>query len=150
MEVTYSFDTTFGSFRMNMLATYMSKNDENLTGKEADKRNAAGEYTDPRWKARFTTNYTYENLQVNLIGAYRHSTVWSNDWVAEDNNYNDISSYTKWDLTARYNITDGLQVRGGMLNVFDRTPPRHPSLYDDGEYFDLNGRTFTLGVNYKF
>lgn len=150
MEVTYSFDTTFGSFRMNMLATYMSKNDENLTGKEADKRNAAGEYTDPRWKARFTTNYTYENLQVNLIGAYRHSTVWSNDWVAEDSNYNDISSYTKWDLTARYNITDGLQVRGGMLNVFDRTPPRHPSLYDDGEYFDLNGRTFTLGVNYKF
>lgn len=150
IEFNYLLDSSFGAFRFNMLATYMSKKDQNFTGQPEDQRNAVGEVSDPRWKARFTTNYTYNDLQVNLLASYRHSSVWDNDWTPEDNDYNDIPSYIKWDLTGRYNVTDDLQVRGGFLNVFDVAPPRHPSLYDDGEYYDLNGRTFTVGVNYKF
>ena len=150
IELNYTLGTEFGDFRFNLMATYLEENDENFTGQAADQRNSQGEVENPRWKARFTTNYTYNDLQVNLLASYRHASVWDNDWEPEQNNYNDIPSYIKWDLSAHYNITEELQVRGGVFNLFDVEPPRHPSLYDDGEFYDLDGRTLKLGVNYSF
>lgn len=96
------------------------------------------------------TNYYWEDLTVALAANYRHATVLDREWTSEDNDYNDVPSYTEWDLTARYQVLDNLEVRGGVLNVFDRTPPRNPVLYDDGEFYDLDGRTLTVGFNYKF
>nr|WP_251767263.1 hypothetical protein [Shewanella indica] len=43
-----------------------------------------------------------------------------------------------------------MQVRAGILNMFDRTPPRQPGVYNQGAYYDMLGQRFTVGVNYKF
>ncbi|WP_372767297.1 TonB-dependent receptor plug domain-containing protein [Pseudoalteromonas sp.] len=150
IELNYGFESGFGDFDFRLITTYLEEREQNTTGKEEDSRQYQGEVHRPRWKGRFTLNYGYEDLSLAATSVYRHATVWDRDWTPEDNNYNDIPSYIKWDLTARYNITDDLQVRGGILNVFDRTPPRNPFTYDDGEFFDLDGRTYTVGVNYKF
>ncbi|WP_234399118.1 TonB-dependent receptor domain-containing protein [Pseudoalteromonas sp. T1lg75] len=150
IEVNYGLETGFGEFDFRLVTTYLAERKLNTTGRPEDEREFQGEVHRPRWKARFTTNYSWNDLSVAVNANYRHATVVDREWTPEDNNYNNIPSYIEWDLTARYQVLESLELRGGLLNVFDRTPPRHPSYYDDGEFFDLDGRTVTLGLNYKF
>ena len=98
-----------------------------------------------------TIGYTYEDLYVGVSAQYRHSIVDNREWTIEHNTYNEISSHTEFNLNYRYQLTDSFEVRGSVNNMFDRSPPRNPFSYngDDG-YYDMYGRTFTLGANYKF
>lgn len=152
IETNYKFDLgNLGSLDLRLMATYTENSERNDTGMPTDARTYAGEYGVFRWKGRFTANYSYEDLGVALSSSYLHDSVWDkNNWTPEVNNYNDIGSYMAWDLTSRYNLTDALQVRAGVLNLTDRQPNRHPSVYSSGEHYDILGRRFTVGVNYKF
>lgn len=152
IETNYKFDLgNLGALDLRLMATYTEKSERNDTGMPTDARSYAGEYGVFRWKGRFTANYSYEDLGVALSSSYLHDSVWDkNNWTPEVNNYNDIGSYVAWDLTSRYNLTDALQVRAGVLNLTDRQPNRHPSVYSSGEHYDILGRRFTVGVNYKF
>ena len=67
-----------------------------------------------------------------------------------NNNYNDVPSYTEWSLNGRYNVSEMIEVRLGISNLFDITPPRNPGTYDEGEFFDAYGRRFNLGLNLRF
>ncbi len=152
IETNYKFDLgNLGALDLRLMGTYTEKSERNDTGLPTDARTYAGEYGVFRWKGRFTANYSYEDLGVALSSSYLHDSVWDkNNWTPEVNNYNDIGSYMAWDLTSRYNLTDALQVRAGVLNLTDRQPNRHPSVYSSGEHYDILGRRFTVGVNYKF
>ncbi|WDE13783.1 TonB-dependent receptor plug domain-containing protein [Thalassomonas haliotis] len=152
IESRYKLDTSFGTFDFKLVATYLENREINQTGNAVDNKTYTGETARPRWRARFTTAYQYnEDLRVALIGNYRHSVVDDrNDWTIEDSNYNDIPSYTTFDLTMNYNVIDDVEVRLGMQNLADRTPPRNPHVYDDGTYYDVIGRRITAGVNVKF
>lgn len=151
IESNYSYDTDeYGLFSFNLLATYLDDWRYNPTGFAEDLDVYVGEYTDPRWKGQFTLGWRYGDLSVNTTAFYRGKGVGNNDATPKDNNYNDIPSQTRWNLSAKYAITDALEVRGGVLNVFDAEPPRNPYTYDNGDgYYDTNGRSFFLGVNYK-
>ncbi|MDR6981461.1 outer membrane receptor protein involved in Fe transport [Rheinheimera pacifica] len=150
IETSYRFDTGLGDFNFRLISTYMSKYDTNPTGFAEDLIDDLGEIEYPKWKHRFTTEYSYEDFAAVLSVTHRSSTVSSNDWTPNQNDYNDIPSYTTFDLTARYNVTDDLQVRMGVLNMFDRNPPRLPGAYNNGAAFDVIGQRITAGVNYKF
>jgi outer membrane receptor protein involved in Fe transport len=152
VETNYKFDLgNFGALDLRLMATYIEKSERNDTGLPTDQRSYEGEYGTFRWKGRFTANYTYEDIGVALSSSYLHDSVWDkNNWTPEVNNYNDIGSYMAWDLTSRYNVTDALQVRAGVLNLTDRQPVRNPNVYSSGEHYDILGRRFTLGLNYKF
>lgn len=150
IETSYRFDSSFGDFNFRLISTYMSKYETNPTGFAEDLIDDLGEIELPKWKHRFTTEYTYEDFSAVLSMTHRSSTVNSNDWAPNQNNYNDIPSYTTFDLTTRYNVTDDLQVRLGVLNMFDRNPPRLPGAYNNGAAFDVIGQRITAGVNYKF
>lgn len=150
METSYRFSSTMGDFNFRLLSTYMSKYETNPTGFVEDLIDDLGEIELPKWKHRFTTEYTYEDFSAVLSMTHRASTVRSNDWTPNQNNYNDIPSYTTFDLTTRYNVNDNLQVRLGVLNMFDRNPPRIPGAYDNGAAFEVIGQRISAGVNYKF
>ena len=150
IEAAYGFDTEFGAFNFRLISTYLDKRQFNSTGFEEDLQVLTGEQSRPRWKGRFITDYKIGDFSAVLIGNYRHATVADRDWDPEVNNYNDIPSYTTWGLTARYDITSGLQVRAGIQNMFDRIPPQTPFAYDQGAYYDLRGRRITAGINYRF
>ncbi|WP_281558816.1 TonB-dependent receptor [Thalassomonas sp. RHCl1] len=152
IESRYKLDTSFGTFDFKLVATYLENREVNATGLSADNKTYTGEIDRPRWRARFTSAYQYnEDLRIALIGNYRHSTVYDrNDWTPEVNNYNDIPSYTTFDLTVNYNVIDDVEVRVGMQNIADRTPPINPYAFDEGAYFDVIGRRITAGVNVKF
>ena len=150
IETSYRFDSSLGNFNFRLISTYMSKYEENPTGFAEDLIDDLGEIEQPKWKHRFTTEYTYEDFSAVLSMTHRSSTVRTNDWAPNQNNYNDIPSYTTFDLTTRYNVNDDLQVRFGVLNMFDRNPPRIPTAYNSGAAFDVIGQRITAGVSYSF
>ncbi|WP_244859152.1 TonB-dependent receptor domain-containing protein [Shewanella dokdonensis] len=152
IEANYSYDTeSMGLFSFNLIATYLDDWRYNPTGFASDLDVYVGEYTDPRWKGRFTAGWHYADWSVSAIASYRGSGVLDNDYTAKDVSYNNIPSQTLWDMSAKYQINDDLQVRFGVLNVFDQEPPRNPYTYDNSDgYYDTNGRSFFAGINYTF
>lgn len=156
IEIQYSIDTEFGTFQPRLIATYTHKRGVNDTGLDGDYRELQGSQNQTntedyvRWKARFILNYINGDFRSALTMNYRHAAVNDKDWDPEENDYNDIPSYTTIDFTARYHLTDDLEVRAGILNVFDREPPRTPFAYNDGQFYDMLGQRMTFGVNYKF
>jgi iron complex outermembrane recepter protein len=150
IEAAYTFDTAFGDFDLRLISTYSKEYDLNPTGFAEDLIQYAGEIEFPEWKHRMTTRYSYDDFSAVLTMTHRSSTVNSNDWTPNRNNYNDIPSYTTFDLTSRYNVTDDLQLRAGVLNMFDRNPPRIPGAFSNGAAFDVIGRRITAGFNYSF
>ncbi|TKB54196.1 TonB-dependent receptor [Ferrimonas aestuarii] len=151
IETDYRFSLdSLGDFRIHLIATYLEKWEYNPTGFEADLQKDVGEYTDPRWKARFTVSWTYDELTIDALANYRHSAVASNDWQPENNNYNDIPSHTTWDFTGTYDVNQDWTLRFGVLNAFDKAPPRNPYVYDGDGLYDTQGRAFFLGTNYRF
>ena len=153
IEANYKLDTSFGEFKFRAIANYLAENEriDDVNDEQYTFNPTVGEESYPRWKATLSIGYTLDDLYVGLFTKYRHSTVRNRTWTIENNNYNDIRSHTEFDLNARYNISEQLTVRAGINNLFDVTPPRVPGVYDSDEgYYDMYGRTFTAGVNFKF
>ena len=67
-----------------------------------------------------------------------------------------VASFTYLDVTAEYHASDAFSVTAGILNFFDRKAPFDPIDYAGVNYnptFDQSGavgRSFTLGIRYKF
>ncbi|WP_022945051.1 TonB-dependent receptor domain-containing protein [Pseudoalteromonas ruthenica] len=151
IESVYDFDTRIGGFKMKLIATYLNNYELNPTGNAEDNRTRTGEQHKPRWEARFTTEYQVGDLRTVFAANYTHATVEERPaWSIEDNNYNDIPSYTTFDINFDYTVNDHVDVRLGVQNLADRTPPRNPFAFTDGEYYDVIGRRVTAGVNVTF
>ncbi|MEI5639201.1 MULTISPECIES: TonB-dependent receptor plug domain-containing protein [unclassified Pseudoalteromonas] len=152
IESTYNYETEFGSFNLRLLATYLEHREFNtdVANEEYEFDPTVGEIEYPRWQGNLTLGYTYDDLYVGLIGKYRHATVQDRKWTPEKNNYNEVSSYTEWTLNARYTVNEMIEVRAGVANLFDVEPPRNPFTYDEGEFFDVYGRSLNLGLNIRF
>jgi iron complex outermembrane recepter protein len=71
-------------------------------------------------------------------------------------NFGSIPNYNYLDLTLTAHVTDGVDVRFGVTNLFDKDPPIEPSAYDNGANvnsllaYDLLGRQMFLAVTAKF
>jgi outer membrane receptor protein involved in Fe transport len=150
IEAAYRLGTDFGNFDFRLIGTYLNERISNSTGLAEDEIDATGEQARPEWRHRFITSYQISDFSAVLSMTYRASTVLDNDWTPNQHNYNDVPSYTKFDLTTRYDVTPELQVRLGLLNMFDKLPPRRPGMYSQGAYYDLLGQRITLGLNYSF
>ncbi|MBQ4851628.1 TonB-dependent receptor domain-containing protein [Pseudoalteromonas sp. MMG012] len=149
-ESAYRTDILNGFLSLKFTATYLTEATENTTGRSDGLRVKLGEMKSPRVKARFTASYTYDDSSYVLTTNYRHSTVESNTWTIEDNNYNDIPSYTTFDFMYKTYLLDELQLRVGVNNLLDKAPPRNPFAFDEGEFFDVKGRRLSLGAKYSF
>ncbi len=150
IETAYRTELGNGDLAIKLTATYLEEDSENPTGRTADFRSNVGEMADPRWKGRFNAIYSHDDSSYILTANYRHSSVESNEWNIEDNNYNDIPSYTTFDFMYKTYLLDELQVRIGVNNILDRAPPRNPFTYDNGEFFDVKGRRLSMGAKYTF
>lgn len=65
-----------------------------------------------------------------------------------------IGSYSYWDLNLAYEITDNLQVSGGIDNLFDKEPPvygdKAVQANTDPSTYDVLGQRWYLGLTAKF
>ncbi|MDP4534948.1 TonB-dependent receptor [Alkalimonas collagenimarina] len=150
IETNYRLSTDIGDFGIRWIGTYLAERTFNQTGFAEDEIVQTGEQARPRWRNRLISSYSYKDVSAVLTMTHRKNSVVNNQWTPNQNNYNDVPSYITWDLTGRYNVNDDLQVRAGILNMFDKAPPRLPNMYNNGNYYDMMGQRFTLGVNYTF
>ncbi|MDX3772644.1 TonB-dependent receptor [Chromatiaceae bacterium AAb-1] len=151
VEMAYRFSTEIGEWDLRLISTYLDNYEFNTTGLAEDLVVSTGEQARPRWRHRFSTTYRYGDFSAVMTVTHRSATVNDRQWSLSQNNYNDISSYTQFDLTSRYDVTPALQLRAGLLNIFDREPPANPFSYNNSNgYYDSLGRRLTLGMNYSF
>ena len=124
----------------------------------------AARITIPRWKGFLSLDWDQgpwtASGRINYIGSYYQDFLAASFFTPQDPRFQNgtypdkVPSYTTVDIFGRYNITANLSVSASVLNIFDETPPYDPGfsandLYDFSLY-DVRGRIFRIGANYKF
>ena len=117
----------------------------------------AGSY---RWKTFTTFNYSVGGLSASLQWQHKPAT----DAAGVPTGTTDITgapAYDLFNLSANYALTDSVQIRAGVDNLFDRDPPLISvdtvlsagqlagGTYDAAQY-DVLGRRFYIGVKFEF
>ncbi|SFB83428.1 TonB-dependent receptor domain-containing protein [Pseudoalteromonas denitrificans] len=153
-DAKYKFDVQGGIVSFGFVGTYNLEADYNATGEADAVEVQLGEYNDDhnytRIKTRLTARYQAEGYFIGAIVNYRHGTKRDLDGTIETSNYNDIASYTRADVQAGFDISEDFVLTARIRNVFDKAPTRNPYTFDDGQYFDVYGRTLALTAKYNF
>ena len=139
----------WGSLETNFIATYVDEWSSNESGFSSDVNEDAGEYSDPYWKGKLQVIWLYDDLQSTLAANYRHSAVTDFGESPQTQSYYHIPSHTTWDATGKYHWDDTISMRFGILNLLDKAPPRHPTVYYGRGYYDIIGRRLLLGFTVK-
>jgi iron complex outermembrane recepter protein len=107
----------------------------------------------PGFRALLRTNWRNGPLritpEVRYIGNLKLSP------TSGPNENNTVSSWVYFDLTAGYEITDRIQVYGGMTNVFDKQPPvlgfnAGGDSNTNVQLYDTIGRSYFIGASVGF
>ncbi len=108
-------------------------------------------------------NFTH-TLAMNFKSGYKDQAYTAADFAFFDPvtfdsfDYNGrVKSYRSFDWQTKWNMDKRLTLTGGILNLFDKAPPRSFKTagggqmvgYDD-RYYDARGRTFYANLSYKF
>ncbi|MEN7536019.1 TonB-dependent receptor plug domain-containing protein [Aurantiacibacter flavus] len=112
-----------------------------------------------RWKLNTTVGYDFGPGMISLnwrhLPSARHVVKATSPNAQQD----DMRAYNIFDLAARYQVNELLQLRGGVENLFDRDPNiygRIPGVTDavgepePGGAYDVLGRRFYIGAKVSF
>lgn len=154
MQATYNLDlasfNTPGDLNFNLLANRLLELEHLEFQNRPDEINdEKGEVGDPELQFRLTASYRLNDLNVSwatrFIDRVATYDVSPNGGSPEDLAPGHIGSITTHDLTASYDISENIAVRGGVRNLFDTLAPG----YTANPMYDLVGRKAYLGVNVK-
>jgi iron complex outermembrane receptor protein len=112
-----------------------------------------------RWRHRIALGWDMGAFGVTLANQY--SAGYTDQNTAYDPSSNKllparkVAAYSLWDLTASWQVTKELKLRGGILNLLDTNPPFSNQAYYflagyDPTYTDPRGRSFYVGLQYSF
>jgi iron complex outermembrane receptor protein len=166
---------SWGRLDTQLFATYMLRDERQLT--------PGGQYFNPmgvneaslqlvtfRWQGRFDTALTTGNwtngFAINFRSGYDDAVANVEVLGPGDTNTGEfedvqlkISDYITVDWQTRWQMTKSFSLTGGILNLFDETPPLSLAQgglgkgqmfgYDD-RYADIRGRTFYLNASFAF
>lgn len=113
---------------------------------------------DPRVRLRLGTTYTYDKIAFTWEVDHQTSQeIFDSQLLLDNPDSRDPSEletggFTQHDFTVRYDLTDNVRIRGGVVNAFNETPDVQTirSGDDDIDIFDLFGRRFFIGANLRF
>jgi len=167
IDMRYIARSNYGRFTTRLNATYVDKFAEDFdgTGQPTECVGTNGcTNTYPRWKGYVSLDWDQgpwaATARLNYIHGYHQQLLPGSYFTPQDPRFqtgvypDKVPSYTTFDLFARYNITANLNVFGSIVNVTDEVPPYDPGfsstfLYDFSQY-DVRGRQYRVGLNYKF
>ena len=162
VQIDWAFDVGPGMLSFNWIASYLDSYKvqslpgeafEEIVGSAGDTIGSAF----PEWKWTFNVGYNWGGLGVNARWRYVDGMV--------DGFYDDaatvglykLPSVDYFDLTASYSFEDGfakgLTLRAGVTNLTDEDPIIYPSYQQsntDPSTYDVLGRRYFLGLNYRF
>ncbi len=103
----------------------------------------------PNWKLGLGVGYEYsENLNFNIDGVYYGKYYDSDD--PENIRKKDCGNYITVDFSAVYKIGD-ITLTGRINNLFDEEYEDYVGYWDGTrQYSPAQGRSYTLGITYKF
>ncbi|MCR8715530.1 TonB-dependent receptor [Stenotrophomonas indicatrix] len=143
------FERTEGDTTVDYVGTHGNCDVTNCIGTPQDKINFGTTWKQGAWSISGVVNY---------IDSMENKDRRGGDYLAfyEDGTpVEKISSFTTFDLSGRWNITEAFELNASVQNVFDRIAPLDPTTYGAVNYNPLHfsgaiGRYFTVGAKYTF
>lgn len=132
-----------GTIRLNAMVQYTNKLETSVSGLGYDLDVQNGEYTNPKWKGRFSVGYDNGDLSLVWTTNYLSSAVNNVTYTYEDRDILGVGRYFRHDVSGSYRINDMVSLRAGINNVFDTNPP-YPIAYQG--LYDVVGRSFFFGA----
>jgi outer membrane receptor protein involved in Fe transport len=111
-----------------------------------------GDYI-PQWRANVNFEYEVGRLGLDLRGRYLGSAKHELDVPVEDPASTGVDSTWYWDLASRFGVTDTVEVRFGVINLFDEEIKIYEPAVESGtdpSVFDVVGRRYYAGINLRF
>lgn len=150
-----------GDIRMNVSGTYnLHSIVDNGLSPPVDRVGENSQYNSfamPRARINGSINYSNNGFSGTVQANYVSSGKFNNSWDTAPNNtanINRVGSYMIWNLLLSQSVTDKFEIFGSARNIFNRAPPMipHPGVNSptNGQYYDVIGRYFTVGVRIKF
>jgi iron complex outermembrane receptor protein len=154
--------TAFGRFGFSVQGTYVLKYERQFGPQEPYRSNVNVFLNDQvvqKWRHRVAVDWEAGPVNVTLANQF------SSGYTDQNTTYDpftdtalpdrEVSSYSLWDLTASWQVTGALQVRAGVLNLFDQDPPFSNQAYYflagfDPTYTDPRGRSGYVSAAYRF
>jgi len=157
-----------GSLSINMIGTYVDTLTTTATPL-SDPIDCVGVYgktcgtPTPKWRHKLRVTWTSPwDFSLSLNWRHIGSVDLEDDLVGKNLADTHISSYEYFDLAANYTLHTGIELRAGIDNLFDKSPPVLDSNvgpvagppFGNGNTFpgvyDSLGRTLFIGVTAKY
>ncbi|MFG3448989.1 MULTISPECIES: TonB-dependent receptor [unclassified Stenotrophomonas] len=143
------FERTEGDNTVDYVGTHGNCDVTNCIGTPEDRINFGTTWKQDVWSVSGVVNY---------ISSLENKDRRGGDYLAfyaDGTPVEKISSFTTFDLSGRWNISDAFELNASVQNVFDRTAPLDPTTYGGVNYNPLHfsgaiGRYFTVGAKYTF
>jgi iron complex outermembrane recepter protein len=108
----------------------------------------------PEWKLTLNTNYSTDDLSLNLAARYIADMVHANT-VTGGSPVTNTGVDSTWylDLNGTYSLTDNVELRAGINNLLDQEPRLYtPNVQanTDPSLYDVVGRSAFVGVKLRF
>nr|WP_255423799.1 TonB-dependent receptor [Xanthomonas sp. GW] len=143
------FERTGASGTVDYVGTHGNCDVTNCIGTPQDRVNFGTTWKQGSWSVSGVVNY---------IDSIENKDRRGGDYLAfyaDGSPVEKIASFTTFDLSGRWNVTDAFELNASVQNVFDRIAPLDPSTYGGVNYNPLHfsgavGRYFTVGAKYTF
>jgi len=143
------FERTEGDETVDYAGTHGNCDVTNCIGTPKDRVNFGTTWKQGAWSVSGVANYIAKMDNTDKRGGDYQA------FYADGTPVTKISSFTTFDLSGRWNVTDMFELNASVQNVFDRIAPLDPTTYGSVNYNPLHfsgaiGRYFTVGAKYTF
>lgn len=155
-ELAYDFDALEGSFKTRLIGTYLIERKEFPFQDEPEEFiEYAGTTGEAQWQANINIEYSYERFYTSLSTRYIDEVSLYTEQELEDNpNPNSLMSFGTYiisDVTVGYNFDNGMGIKLGVDNVFNRDLPYGTRGTGSGSAsYDNIGRFGYVNLSYDF
>lgn len=143
------FERTSGGSTDDFLGTHGNCDVTNCIGTPKDRINFGTTWKQGPWSVSGVANYISSMDNTDKRGGKYQFFYFDGTPVKK------ISSFTTFDLSGRWAVTDEFELSASVENVFDRIAPLDPLTYGGVNYNPMHfsgaiGRYFTVGAKYTF
>ena len=102
-----------------------------------------------RWNVNFGATYNFTEKLLFNADMYYNSKAYASDDFA--NKFGKENSYVTFDTNIKYKVNDGLEIYGGIKNLFDKEYATFVTANEYGtSYGPADGRNYYAGFRYNF
>ena len=164
-QADYSFPLASGDVSLRVLSNYILKLSQDQLGVTVNYAGAVGPDNPvsgfPRARATASATWSDDSLSATLQGRFIGASKLVYNWTSKDVDDNTVPAIFYTDVRAQYDVVKGIQVFGTIDNLFNIDPPnvaatpsRGQTAYYftpvRGDVFDTIGRSYRVGVRFRF